>query len=173
MNPAKTLFRVNGEDRALEVSADERLVDTLRDRCHLTGTHQGCDTAQCGACTVLVDGMAIKSCNRLTLQVAGRDITTIESLSGADDSLHCLQQCFSRHHALQCGFCTPGFIMRALAMVDEDIAAEPDAVRRALSGNLCRCTGYEGIVAAICEALPILRSAAARVPSADQRLSDR
>ena len=136
------------------------LVELLRDTLALRGTHQGCDTAQCGACTVLVDGRAQKSCNRLALQCAGRSVTTIEGVAAPDAPLHVMQQAFSRHHALQCGYCTPGFVMRALAMVDEDVAAEPEAVRQALAGNLCRCTGYEGIVAAVCEGLRILRDAA-------------
>lgn len=157
MSEIETRLAINGRDWRLAVSASERLLDTLRERCGLTGAHQGCDTAQCGACTVLVDGHAVKSCNRLTLQQAGCAITTIEGLDG----MHLLQQAFSAHHALQCGYCTSGFILRALAMVGEDVAAEPDAVRGALAGNLCRCTGYEGIVRAICEALPALRAARA------------
>ncbi len=134
------------------------LVALLRDGLGLRGTHEGCDTAQCGTCTVLVDGRAQKSCNRLALQCAGRSVTTIEGVAAPDAPLHVMQQAFSRHHALQCGYCTPGFVMRALAMVDEEVAAEPEAVRRALAGNLCRCTGYEGIVAAVCEGLRALRA---------------
>lgn len=136
------------------------LVELLRDGLALRGTHQGCDTAQCGACTVLVDGRAQKSCNRLALQCADRSVTTIEGIAAPGSPLHVMQQAFSRHHALQCGYCTPGFVMRALAMVQEDVPAEPAAVRHALAGNLCRCTGYEGIVAAICEVLPQLRAQA-------------
>lgn len=156
MSRSTVQFIVNASAWSGTVDNGERLIDTLRERCGLTGTHQGCDTAQCGACTVIVDGQAIKSCNRLTLQCADCDVITIEALD-ASGPLHPLQQAFSRHHALQCGFCTPGFIMRALAMVAEDVPAEPSAVRRALGGNLCRCTGYEGIVEAICETLPVLR----------------
>ncbi len=160
MSQAKVQLRINGTWWTGEVDHDERLIDTLRERCGLTGTHQGCDTAQCGACTVTVDGRALKSCNRLTLQTDSSALMTIEGVSDGENGLHLLQQAFSRHHALQCGFCTPGFIMRALAMVNEDVAPEPAAVREALSGNLCRCTGYDGIVKAICETLPILRRAA-------------
>ncbi len=129
------------------------LVDFLRDTAGLTGTHQGCDTAQCGACTVLVDGQAVKSCNLLAVQVDGSRITTIEGLEAADGRLHPLQTAFGCHHALQCGYCTPGMLMRAVAMLDEAVPADPTAVRHALGGNLCRCTGYRGIVAAICEVL--------------------
>jgi carbon-monoxide dehydrogenase small subunit len=142
----------------LEASPADFLIDVLREQCHLTGTHQGCDTAQCGACTVLVNGAAIKSCNRLALQTQGQQVTTIEGVAHRESDLHVMQQCFSKHHALQCGFCTPGFIMRALAMVHEDIPLTEAAVRHALSGNLCRCTGYEGIVKAVLEGLHLLRT---------------
>ena len=157
MNRRIIALRVNGRECVLEVDAAEPLIETLRERCQLTGTHQGCDTAQCGACTVVVNGAPIKSCNRLSEQSSGCDVLTIEGLGGEGDELHLIQQAFSRHHALQCGFCTPGFVMRTLAMVDEAVEPEPVAVRKALSGNLCRCTGYEGIVKAICEVLPGLR----------------
>ena len=159
-------LRVNGVDRVLRVPADESLVESLRERLQLTGTHQGCDTAQCGACTVMVDGGPVKSCNRLTVQTSGCEVFTVESLADEHGPLHPIQQAFSRHHALQCGFCTPGFVMRALAMVEEPVPAEPAAVRAALSGNLCRCTGYEGIVDAICEVLSALRMRPAVPPAA-------
>jgi carbon-monoxide dehydrogenase small subunit len=159
-------LQVNGQKVTATVGTDTLLIDLIRDHLHLTGTHQGCDTAQCGACTVRVDGRAIKSCNRLALQCAGQSVQTIENLAAADEPLHLMQALFSKHHALQCGFCTPGFVMRALAMVDEDVAAEPAAVRRALSGNLCRCTGYEGIVSAVCEGLTLLRQAPVSEPAA-------
>ena len=133
------------------------LVDWVREAQGLTGTHQGCDTAQCGACTVMVDGQAVKSCNVLALQVDGSEITTIEGVSGDAEALHVMQQAFSKHHGLQCGYCTPGMVMRALAMVRENVPAEPHAVREALAGNLCRCTGYEGIVAAIMDGMQQLR----------------
>ena len=149
---------VNAQPVATEVAPASLLLDVLRDPLRLTGTHQGCDTAQCGACTVLVDGQAVKSCNRLALQCAGRTITTIEGLAPPDGALHVMQAMFRRHHGLQCGFCTPGFVMRAVAMVDEPVPAEPGAVRHALAGNLCRCTGYEGIVQAIVEGLQVLRA---------------
>jgi carbon-monoxide dehydrogenase small subunit len=151
-------LHINGQPMTLEASPADLLIDVLREQCHLTGTHQGCDTAQCGACTVLVNGAAIKSCNRLALQAQGQHITTIEGVAHNEADLHVMQQCFSKHHALQCGFCTPGFIMRALAMVHEDIPLTEQAIRHALSGNLCRCTGYEGIVQAVLEGLQVLRA---------------
>lgn len=153
-------LRVNGREHTLDSPAGQLLVQVLREELNLCGTNQACDTAQCGACTVLVDGLAVKSCNLLALQAQGCAVTTIEGVAAPAAPLHVMQQCFSRHHALQCGYCTPGMVMRALAMVDEAVPAEPLAVRQALSGNLCRCTGYEGIVAAICEGLTLLRGPA-------------
>lgn len=155
---------VNDQPVATEVAPASLLVEVLREQLQLTGTHQGCDTAQCGACTVVVDGQAIKSCNRLALQCTGRRITTIEGLAPGNAALHVMQAMFRKHHGLQCGFCTPGFVMRAVAMVEESVPAEPDAVRHALAGNLCRCTGYEGIVRAIVDGLGVLRSAAPGQP---------
>jgi len=150
-------LHLNHRAVSLEVAPSSLLIDVLREQCQLTGTHQGCDTAQCGACTVLVNDQAIKSCNRLAMQCTNQSVLTIEGVAPNDHALHVMQQCFSQHHALQCGFCTPGFVMRALAMVHEDVPATPDAVREALSGNLCRCTGYEGILHAVCEGLTLLR----------------
>jgi carbon-monoxide dehydrogenase small subunit len=159
-------LHVNGQALRLDVAPSRLLLEVLREQCQLTGTHQGCDTAQCGACTVLVDGAAVKSCNRLAVQCSGQHITTIEGVAPNDAELHVMQQCFSKYHALQCGFCTPGLVMRALALVHEDVPAEDQAVRHALSGNLCRCTGYEGIVKAVCEGLTLLR-AQASTPAQD------
>ena len=167
MSPRVISLRVNGHDHALKVDPAEPLIDTLRERCQLTGTHQGCDTAQCGACTVLVNGAPVKSCNRLSEQTNGCHVLTVEGLTGEGGELHLIQQAFSRHHALQCGFCTPGFVMRALAMVDEAVEPEPLSIREALAGNLCRCTGYEGIVNALCEVLPELRRLRAEDPRAE------
>ena len=151
-------LHLNGQAVTLPVAPSALLLQVLREGCGLTGTHQGCDTAQCGACTVLVDGRAIKSCNRLAWQCQGQHVTTVEGLAADNAPLNPMQHAFSRHHALQCGFCTPGLLMRAMAMVDEDVPAEPAVVRAALSGNLCRCTGYEGIVRAVVEGLTELRA---------------
>ncbi len=152
-------LQVNGQPVALAVPPSTLLVDLLREQLALTGTHQGCDTAQCGACTVLVDGAATKSCNVLALQVNGARVLTIEGLENADGSLHPMQQAFGRHHALQCGFCTPGMVMRGVAMAAEGVPSEPQAVSQALCGNLCRCSGYRGIVNAVCEGLERIRLA--------------
>ncbi len=151
-------LQVNGQPVALSVPPSTLLVDLLREQLGLTGTHQGCDTAQCGACTVLVGGAATKSCNVLALQVNGASVLTIEGLEAADGSLHPMQQAFGRHHALQCGFCTPGMVMRGVAMAAEGVPSEPQAVSQALCGNLCRCTGYRGIVNAVCEGLQNMRA---------------
>ena len=151
-------LQVNGQPVALAVPPSTLLVDLLREQLGLTGTHQGCDTAQCGACTVLVDSAATKSCNVLALQVNGANVLTIEGLENADGSLHPMQQAFGRHHALQCGFCTPGMVMRGVAMAAEGVPLEPQAVSQALCGNLCRCTGYRGIVNAVCEGLQNMRA---------------
>ena len=159
MSTCSLSLTVNSRAVSAAVEPQTLLVDFVRDHLRLTGTHQGCDTAQCGACTVLVDGHAIKSCNRLALQCAGRSVTTIEGLAPDAQTLHVMQSMFRKHHGLQCGYCTPGFVLRAVAMVHEDVPAEPAAVRHALAGNLCRCTGYEGIVRAIVEGMGILRGA--------------
>ena len=141
---------VNGRLHSVAVRDAGLLVELLRDELALTGTAVGCDTAQCGACTVLMNGCAVKACNVLARQAEGAHVQTIEGLAPAGE-WHALQLAFSRHHALQCGYCTPGMLMRAVAMQQEQVPAEPEAVCRALAGNLCRCTGYQGIVAAICE----------------------
>ncbi len=134
-----------------------RAADVLRDQLDLTGTHIGCDTSQCGACTVLIDGRAVKSCTVLALQAEGRAITTIEGLSGGD-GLHPIQQAFWEKHGLQCGFCTPGVIMTVVDL----LAASPDPseteIRHAIEGNYCRCTGYQNIVAAIQAAAAAMRA---------------
>ncbi len=136
---------VNGAVRTVAVEPRTLLVQALRDGLGLTGAHVGCDTSQCGACTVLVDGRAVKSCTLLALQAEGTSITTIEGLA-RPGRLHPLQQAFVDHHGLQCGFCTPGMILAAVDLVSRLPDPDEAAVRRALRGNLCRCTGYQTIV---------------------------
>ena len=146
-------LQVNGQPRSVAgLPAATWLVDLLRDHLGLTGSHVGCDTAQCGACTVLLDGRAVKACNLLALQAEGAAVETVEGLASAQ-AWHPLQLAFSQQHALQCGFCTPGLLMRAEAMRRERHPAAPQQVRQALGGNLCRCTGYQGIVDAVCQVL--------------------
>ena len=139
---------VNGEPRSLEIDDRTLLVHALRDGLGLTGAHIGCDTSQCGACTVLLDGRAVKSCTVLARQAEDRQITTIEGFA-PDGDMHPLQKAFVEHHGLQCGFCTPGVILTAADLLSRDAAPSDDAIRHALRGNLCRCTGYQGIVESI------------------------
>jgi carbon-monoxide dehydrogenase small subunit len=139
---------VNGEPHSLEVEGRTLLVHALRDGLDLTGAHIGCDTSQCGACTVLLDGRAVKSCTVLAQQVDGREVTTIEGLA-SDGELHPLQSAFVEHHGLQCGFCTPGVILTAADLLSRDGSPSDEEIRHALRGNLCRCTGYQGIVESI------------------------
>jgi carbon-monoxide dehydrogenase small subunit len=139
---------VNGVSRSLELEPRTLLVHALRDGLGLTGAKVGCDTSQCGACTVLVDGLATKSCTLLAAQCEGARITTIEGLSDAP-ALHPVQRAFVEQHALQCGFCTPGFIMAAVDLLEQDPRPDEAEIRHALRGNLCRCTGYQPIVEAI------------------------
>jgi carbon-monoxide dehydrogenase small subunit len=139
---------VNGEECLLEIEGRTLLVHALRDGLGLTGTHIGCDTSQCGACTVLLEGRAVKSCTVLAHQADGREVTTIEGLA-RDGELHPLQRAFVEHHGLQCGFCTPGVILTAADLLARDSSPSDDAIRHALRGNLCRCTGYQGIVESI------------------------
>ena len=139
---------VNGESRSLEVEGRTLLVHALRDGLGLTGAHIGCDTSQCGACTVLLDGRAVKSCTVLAPQAEGREITTIEGLS-RDGEMHPLQRAFVEHHGLQCGFCTPWVILTAADLLSRDASPSDEDIRHALRGNLCRCTGYQGIVESV------------------------
>ena len=141
-------FVVNGEERSLEVEGRTLLVHALRDGLGLTGAHIGCDTSQCGACTVLLDGRAVKSCTVLAVQADGGEVTTIEGLA-ADGELHPLQRAFVEHHGLQCGFCTPGIILTAADLLSHNAAPSDEEIRHALRGNLCRCTGYQGIVESV------------------------
>ena len=139
---------VNGERREADVEPRQLLVYFLRDQLGLKGTNVGCDTSSCGACTVLVDGESVKSCTVLAVQADGADVTTIEGLATGDD-LHPVQQAFREEHALQCGFCTPGFVMATVSLLRENPSPSETEIRHALEGNLCRCTGYQNIVAAV------------------------
>jgi len=146
--PDSVSFSVNGELRSLEVEGRTLLVHALRDGLGLTGAHIGCDTSQCGACTVLLDGRAVKSCTVLAHQAEGAEVTTIEGLA-RDGEMHPLQRAFVEHHGLQCGFCTPGVILTAADLLSRDGSPSDEEIRHALRGNLCRCTGYQGIVESI------------------------
>ena len=140
---------VNGEVREATVEPRLTLADFLRERCHLTGTHLGCEHGVCGACTVLVDGAAARSCLMLAVQAEGAEITTIEGIGGPDGALSDVQEAFRDAHGLQCGFCTPGFVMSVTAFLRDHPDPSDREIREALSGNLCRCTGYQGIVNAV------------------------
>jgi carbon-monoxide dehydrogenase small subunit len=155
---------LNGNSRSLAVEPRTLLVHALRDGFGLTGTHIGCDTSQCGACTVLLDGRAVKSCTMLALQADAASLTTVEGLAPAG-GLHPLQRALVEHHGLQCGFCTPGVIMTALDLVARDPEPDAPAIRLALRGHLCRCTGYQPIVEAILAYATSLRGGDAEVIS--------
>ena len=154
--PETVQLVVNGTPRVLDVEARTLLVHALRDGLGLTGAHVGCDTSQCGACTVLLDGRAVKSCTLLALQAEGGEVTTIESLASGD-RLHPLQRAFVDHHGLQCGFCTPGMILTSVDLLSRDPDPDEPAIRHALRGNLCRCTGYQPIVESVRAAAKELR----------------
>ena len=145
--PDPITLNINGAKREVRVEPRALLVHVLRDTLDLTGTHVGCDTSQCGACTVLVDGRAIKSCAMLAVQAVGRQVTTIEALGG--DGLHPVQQAFWEKHGLQCGFCTPGMIMTAVDLLQRNPNPTEAEIRHGLEGNICRCTGYQNIVKAV------------------------
>ncbi len=152
---------VNGKTTTTEVEGRSLLVELLREKLGLTGTHVGCDTSQCGACVVDVDGQAVKSCTMLALQADGTKVTTIEGLAAADGTLHPMQEMFREHHALQCGFCTPGMVMSAIDIVKSHPEGLTETqVRENLEGNLCRCTGYHNIVKAIMAAWPLMHGRA-------------
>lgn len=154
----KLEFTVNRKPVSLEAAPNTLLVQALRDHLKLTGTHVGCDTAQCGACTVVMNGNAVKSCNVLAAQAAGADITTIEGLAAADGTLHPMQQAFKNCHGLQCGFCTTGMVMSAVDFCHKHPQASEADVREGLEGNLCRCTGYQNIVKAVQEGAAAMKS---------------
>ena len=156
--PAARRFEliVNGEPRSLEVEQRTLLVHALRDGLGLTGTHVGCDTSQCGACTVLLDGRAVKSCTMLAVQAEGAEVTTIEGFA-RNGELHPIQRAFVAHHGLQCGFCTPGMILTASDLLTREPDPDDATIRRALRGNFCRCTGYQSIVDSVRAAATALR----------------
>jgi len=142
-------FTVNGKAKSLDLPANTLLVHALREQLQLTGTHVGCDTAQCGACTVIVNGRAVKSCNTLAVQQEGAEITTIEGIAAPDGTMHPMQAAFKECHGLQCGFCTPGMVMSAIDLCTQHPDASEAQVRELLDGNFCRCTGYQNIVKAV------------------------
>ncbi len=148
MSSLEITLTVNGTPYGIRVEPRHTLVDVLRDQCGLTGTHTGCEHGVCGACTVLVDGRPLRACLMFAVQAQGREIRTVEGLARGSE-LHPMQQAFARHHALQCGFCTPGFLMLAVAVLEEDPLIDDEALTDALSSNLCRCTGYKNILAAV------------------------
>jgi len=154
----KLSLKVNGKPISVDVEPRTLLVQLLREELRLTGTHVGCDTGQCGACTVHRDGQAIKSCTVLALQVQGADITTIEGVASANGDLHPMQAAFKEHHGLQCGFCTPGMVMNAIDLARTQANLTEADVRAGLDGNLCRCTGYHNIVKAVLAGAAAMRS---------------
>ena len=142
-------LKVNGKVHSVDVPPNTLLVQVLRESLHLTGTHVGCDTAQCGACTVMMNGRSVKSCNILAAQAAGADVTTIEGLAAADGTMHPMQAAFKECHGLQCGFCTTGMVMSAVDLCTHHPKASEGEIRELLEGNICRCTGYQNIVKAV------------------------
>ena len=157
----KVSVTINGKQREDEVEARLLLVHYIRDVAGLTGTHIGCDTSQCGACTVDVDGKAVKSCTLFAVQADGHQIKTIEGMAAADGTLHPIQQAFWDEHGLQCGYCTPGFIMAAAYLLQQNPNPTEDEIRKGLEGNLCRCTGYVNIIKAVQTAAKTMSGAAA------------
>jgi carbon-monoxide dehydrogenase small subunit len=159
---------VNGKSATAAVEGRTLLVELLREKLGLTGTHVGCDTSQCGACVVHVDGVSVKACTMLAVQADGTSVTTIEGLAAADGTLHPMQEMFREHHALQCGFCTPGMVKSAIDLVNshpEGLTEE--VIRQGLEGNLCRCTGYHNIVKAIAAAWPLMHGKEAKAMAAE------
>jgi carbon-monoxide dehydrogenase small subunit len=150
-------FSVNGERTHLRVEPRRTLADALREDCGLTGTHLGCEHGVCGACTVLVDGEPVRACLMFAVQADGSSVVTVEGLQGTDGELHPLQEAFVAHHGLQCGFCTPGMLMSALHLLDAHPDPDRATIRAEMSGNICRCTGYQGIVDAVHAAAAELR----------------
>jgi aerobic carbon-monoxide dehydrogenase small subunit len=155
--PVEVTLTINGRYYALRLEPRRTLVDAIRDECGLTGTHIGCEHGVCGACTVLLDGMPIRACLMFAVQAEGAVIRTVEGLAEGD-ALHPLQRAFMAHHGVQCGFCTPGFLMLAAGIIEREPDVGDDELLEALSSNLCRCTGYQGIVAAVRSAIAELRA---------------
>jgi carbon-monoxide dehydrogenase small subunit len=154
----KVSMTVNGKPASGEVEERTLLVNFIRDHLRLTGTHVGCDTAQCGACTIHMNGRAVKSCNMLAMQAEGAELVTIEGIAKPDGTLHPMQEAFRQHHGLQCGFCTPGMVMSAIDLVKNFPNPTEEQIREQLDGNLCRCTGYHNIVKAIKAASQTMRA---------------
>jgi carbon-monoxide dehydrogenase small subunit len=155
------VLRVNGEERRGFAEPRTTLADFLRDELGLTGTHLGCEHGVCGACTILVDGASARSCLMLAIQAEGLELTTVEALAAADGPLHPIQEAFAAKHGLQCGFCTPGFLMTVHELLAEESDPDDAAIRHRLGGNICRCTGYHNIVESVRYAAELLRGAAA------------
>lgn len=151
-------LNVNGEAVTADVQPNTLLTQLLREELELTGTHVGCDTTQCGACTVLLDGEAVKACNLLALQCEGREVTTIEGLKGDNGAMHPVQEAFKELHGLQCGFCTPGMVLSIVDLCRRVPDADEETIREALDGNYCRCTGYQNIVRAVQQAQQTMRT---------------
>jgi len=151
-------LNVNGDSITADVQPNTLLVQLLREELELTGTHIGCDTTQCGACTVLMDGEAVKACNLLALQCEGREITTIEGIKGDNGAMHPVQEAFKELHGLQCGFCTPGMVMSIVDLCNRVPDADEQQIREQLDGNYCRCTGYQNIVRAVQHAQQTMRT---------------
>ena len=147
--PLRVSMTVNGRPVSAEVESRTLLINFIRDQLRLTGAHIGCDTAQCGACTIHMNGKAVKCCNLLALQADGAQIVTIEGIAAADGTLHPMQAAFRDHHGLQCGFCTPGMVMSAIDLARSHSDPSEETIRAELDGNLCRCTGYHNIVKAV------------------------
>ena len=152
-------FRVNGDEHTIDVEPRLLLVQALREELGLTGTHVGCDTSSCGACTVLLDGVSVKSCTMFAVQAEGCAVTTIEGIGGPRDALHPMQEAFWAQHGLQCGFCTPGMIMAAVDLIRRNPDPTEADIRLGIEGNICRCTGYENIVKAVTVAAAAVRNA--------------
>ena len=161
MAPREISLRVNGEEHRGSAEPRVTLVDFLRDELGLTGTHVGCEHGVCGACTILMDGRTVRSCLLLAVQAEDHDLRTVEGLAPADGPLHPIQEAFSEKHGLQCGFCTPGFLMTVEELLRDDPDPSEEAIRSRLSGNICRCTGYQNIVEAVRYAAELQREAAA------------